>query len=161
MKFRISICAASFAAAFTAAATLPGIAAAQQHRFITIGTGGVTGVYYPAGGAICRIVNRDRAKHGLRCSVESTGGSVANVNLLKSGELASAFSACRASTMVDSALVFGFVRWLCQNHQPAPPSASRSRTRPICFSRSMEIRYQSISAPVCLCLAIWNERREL
>ena len=58
-----------------------------QQRFITIGTGGVTGVYYPAGGAICRIVNRDRAKTGLRCSVESTGGSVANVNLLKSGEL--------------------------------------------------------------------------
>ena len=87
MKFRISICAASFAAAFTVAATLPGVAGAQQQRFITIGTGGVTGVYYPAGGAICRIVNRDRAKHGLRCSVESTGGSVANVNLLKSGEI--------------------------------------------------------------------------
>ena len=87
MKFRISICAASFAAAFTVAATLPNVAGAQQQRFITIGTGGVTGVYYPAGGAICRIVNRDRAKHGLRCSVESTGGSVANVNLLKSGEI--------------------------------------------------------------------------
>jgi TRAP transporter TAXI family solute receptor len=87
MKLRISICAASLAAAFTVAATLPGVAGAQQQRFITIGTGGVTGVYYPAGGAICRIVNRDRAKHGLRCSVESTGGSVANVNLLKSGEI--------------------------------------------------------------------------
>ena len=48
---------------------------------------GVTGVYYPAGGAICRLVNRDRAKHNLRCSVESTGGSVANVNLLRTGEI--------------------------------------------------------------------------
>ncbi|HET9024619.1 MAG TPA: TAXI family TRAP transporter solute-binding subunit [Burkholderiaceae bacterium] len=81
------MCTAAFAAAFAATATLPQVASAQQQRFITVGTGGVTGVYYPAGGAICRLVNRDRAKHGLRCSVESTGGSVANVNLLKSGEI--------------------------------------------------------------------------
>jgi len=85
MKFRVSMCTAAFVAAF--AATAPQVASAQQQKFITIGTGGVTGVYYPAGGAICRLVNRDRAKHGLRCSVESTGGSVANVNLLKSGEI--------------------------------------------------------------------------
>jgi len=85
--FRISMCAAAFAAAFVATATLPQAASAQQQKFITIGTGGVTGVYYPAGGAICRLVNRDRSKHGLRCSVESTGGSVANINLLKSGEI--------------------------------------------------------------------------
>ena len=85
--FRDSMCTAAFAAAFAVTASLPQVASAQQQRFITIGTGGVTGVYYPAGGAICRLVNRDRSKHGLRCSVESTGGSVANVNLLKSGEI--------------------------------------------------------------------------
>jgi TRAP transporter TAXI family solute receptor len=88
MNFKISMCAAAFASAFVAFAAAPQSASAQQsQRFITIGTGGVTGVYYPAGGAICRLVNRDRAKHGLRCSVESTGGSVANVNLLKSSEI--------------------------------------------------------------------------
>jgi TRAP transporter TAXI family solute receptor len=80
------MCTAAFTAAFAATLSLPQTAVAQQ-KFITVGTGGVTGVYYPAGGAMCRLVNRDRAKHGLRCSVESTGGSVANVNLLKSGEI--------------------------------------------------------------------------
>jgi TRAP transporter TAXI family solute receptor len=61
--------------------------AAAQQKFITIGTGGVTGVYYAVGGAICRLMNKDRAKTGIRCSVESTGGSVFNVNAIKAGEL--------------------------------------------------------------------------
>lgn len=54
-------------------------------KFVTIGTGGVTGVYYPTGGAICRLVNRGRRDHGIRCSVESTGGSIYNLNALRSG----------------------------------------------------------------------------
>ena len=73
-------------AALASALLLPSTAMAQQ-KFVTIGTGGVTGVYYAVGGAICRLVNKDRAKHGLRCSVESTGGSVYNVNTIKAGEL--------------------------------------------------------------------------
>jgi len=56
-------------------------------EFITIGTGGVTGTYYPTGGAICRMVNKMKKKTGIRCSVESTGGSVYNVNTIKAGEL--------------------------------------------------------------------------
>ncbi len=77
----------SILAAFGIATALAGPAAAQEETFITIGTGGVTGVYYPTGGAICRLVNRGRADHGIRCSVESTGGSVYNINAIRSGEL--------------------------------------------------------------------------
>jgi len=55
--------------------------------FITIGTGGITGVYYPTGGAIAKIVNQKRDVYGIRCTVESTGGSVFNVNAILSGDL--------------------------------------------------------------------------
>jgi len=81
-KLALSASGVAMAMAFA----VPGAAVAQQ-KFVSIGTGGVTGVYYAAGGAICRLVNKDRAQHGLRCSVESTGGSVFNVNTIKAGEL--------------------------------------------------------------------------
>ncbi len=71
----------------TAATLAAGGAFAQDQQFITIGTGGVTGVYYPTGGAICRLVNKSRRDHGVRCSVESTGGSVYNINTIRDGEL--------------------------------------------------------------------------
>jgi hypothetical protein len=61
--------------------------AQAENTFVTIGTGGVTGVYYPTGGAICRLVNKSRKEHGIRCSVESTGGSVYNLNAIRAGEL--------------------------------------------------------------------------
>ncbi|OZI25034.1 MULTISPECIES: TAXI family TRAP transporter solute-binding subunit [Bordetella] len=77
---------AAACAAVAMAFAAPAPASAQQ-KFVSIGTGGVTGVYYAAGGAICRLVNKDRSSHGIRCSVESTGGSVFNVNTIKAGEL--------------------------------------------------------------------------
>jgi uncharacterized protein len=61
--------------------------AAAQQAFVSIGTGGVTGVYYPAGGAICRLVNRSRKQHGIRCSTESTDGSIFNIENVRAGEL--------------------------------------------------------------------------
>jgi TRAP transporter TAXI family solute receptor len=77
---------AAFAAAVAAIGTLAAPVEAQQ-KFVTVGTGGVTGVYYAVGGAICRLMNKDRAKTNIRCSTESTGGSVFNVNAIKTGDL--------------------------------------------------------------------------
>ncbi|MEO0822942.1 MAG: TAXI family TRAP transporter solute-binding subunit [Pseudomonadota bacterium] len=74
-----------FIATLLAGALSFGTASAAE--FISIGTGGVTGVYYPTGGAICRLVNKSRKEHGIRCAVESTGGSVYNINTIKAGEL--------------------------------------------------------------------------
>lgn len=62
-------------------------AAWAAEKMIMVGTAGVTGVYYPAGGAICRLVNRGRKAHGIRCTVESTGGSINNLEAIHKGEL--------------------------------------------------------------------------
>ncbi|GAK84580.1 TRAP transporter solute receptor TAXI family precursor [Vibrio ponticus] len=55
-------------------------------QFVTIGTGGQTGVYYVAGQSICRFVNRGGEEHGIKCNAPASGGGVANVNGLRSGE---------------------------------------------------------------------------
>ena len=61
--------------------------AAPQRTFVTIGTGGVTGVYYPTGGAISKMVNQNFDTYGIKATVESTGGSVFNVNAIMAGDL--------------------------------------------------------------------------
>lgn len=81
-----TIASAATALGVSLSADLPTSQAAEQ-TFITIGTGSVTGVYYPIGGAICRLVNQGRSEHGIRCSVESTSGSPDNLNALRTGEL--------------------------------------------------------------------------
>jgi uncharacterized protein len=58
-----------------------------QEKIVTVGTGAVIGVYYPAGGAICRLVNRGRKEHSIRCFAESTAGSMNNLQGLRDGEL--------------------------------------------------------------------------
>jgi TRAP transporter TAXI family solute receptor len=77
----------SVVAAGMAVAGMSAIPAYAAQEFISIGTGGVTGVYYPTGGAICRLVNKNRKEHGFRCSAESTGGSIYNINTIRAGEL--------------------------------------------------------------------------
>jgi hypothetical protein len=80
----LSLSIATAAAATALCASSPALAA---EKLATLGTAGVTGVYYPAGGAICRLVNRGRKEHGIRCVVESTGGSINNLEAVRSGDL--------------------------------------------------------------------------
>ncbi|MCR3973287.1 TAXI family TRAP transporter solute-binding subunit [Aeromonas veronii] len=54
---------------------------------LTIGTGPLNGVYYPTGGAICRVLNAGHALHGDSCSVQSTRGSMANLKALDEGDV--------------------------------------------------------------------------
>ncbi|MGQ7247335.1 TAXI family TRAP transporter solute-binding subunit [Halomonas sp. V046] len=79
---------AAFSGAILGAAMFASPAMAQdEEQFITIGTGGQTGVYYVVGQSVCRLVNRNSDDTGIRCNAPSTGGSVANVNGIRSGEL--------------------------------------------------------------------------
>lgn len=62
-------------------------AQAAKMNFVTIGTGGITGVYYPTGGAIAKIINAKKDTYNIRATVEATGASVFNLNALSSGDL--------------------------------------------------------------------------
>jgi TRAP transporter TAXI family solute receptor len=73
--------------AIVSAAIIAGSAVTAQERFITIGTGGQTGVYFVVGQSICRLVNRGTAEHNLKCTAPSTGGSIANINAIKAGDM--------------------------------------------------------------------------
>jgi TRAP transporter TAXI family solute receptor len=88
INFLSSALAAAVLSSITVATpVIAGDVVKPVETFVTIGTGGVTGVYYPTGGSICRLVNKDKAKHFVRCTVESTGGSVYNINTIRAGEL--------------------------------------------------------------------------
>ncbi|WP_163337415.1 TAXI family TRAP transporter solute-binding subunit [Desulfopila sp. IMCC35008] len=87
MKRKVSLLAALAFGCVTTFTAMTGTAAAADQQFVTIGTGGVTGVYYPTGGAIARLVNKGKKEHGIRASVESTGGSIYNLNAIAAGEL--------------------------------------------------------------------------
>ena len=77
-----------FAVAGLATALVMGLgnATAAEQKYVTIGTGGQTGVYYVVGNSICKLVNRGQKEHGIKCTAPSTGGSVANLNAIQAGE---------------------------------------------------------------------------
>lgn len=57
---------------------------AQKTEYISIGTGGTGGTYYPYGGAMASIINKH--VEGFQATAEVTGASVENIRLLESGE---------------------------------------------------------------------------
>lgn len=59
----------------------------KKTRFVTIGTGGVTGLYYPTGGAISRMLNKKFKQFKIKATVESTSGSVFNINAVIKGDM--------------------------------------------------------------------------
>ncbi|MCP4373681.1 MAG: TAXI family TRAP transporter solute-binding subunit [Deltaproteobacteria bacterium] len=77
-----------FLVCFGCAAPTSEISDKRDENVVIIGTGGTKGVYYPTGKAICTIVNKHRKEHGIHCSIESTRGSVTNINEIMSGDLA-------------------------------------------------------------------------
>ncbi|WP_210394604.1 TAXI family TRAP transporter solute-binding subunit [Motiliproteus sediminis] len=81
-----NIVATTALSAGMALSALSGSVSAAEQRFVTIGTGGQTGVYYVVGQSICRLVNRGSDDHGIKCTAPSTGGSVANLNAIRAGD---------------------------------------------------------------------------
>jgi uncharacterized protein len=77
------------AAAVAGMMAISGASVAQEVKYVNIGTGGIGGDFYPSGGYICNLLNKGRKKYGynIRCTVESTAGSVANLRSIQAGEL--------------------------------------------------------------------------
>ena len=80
---------ASIAGLALATAVIAVGAGAQDRQLYNVGTGGVTGIFWPTGAQVCFLLNRSRESqsHSLRCTVESTGGSVANLRAIRNGDL--------------------------------------------------------------------------
>ncbi len=81
--------------------------------FVTIGTGGISGVYYPTGGAIANMVNLKRDKYNIRATVEATGGSVFNINGVLAGDLQ--FGLAQADRQFQA--VHGLAEWQSRGPQ--------------------------------------------
>lgn len=69
----------------TAIALIAGCGGDSGKKFLNIATGGTAGTYYPIGGAMAEILNNDIS--GMNASAQSTGATVANINMLKDGQV--------------------------------------------------------------------------
>jgi len=76
---------AVFASLIAVSGVLTASPAMAQTKLMTVGTGGISGVYYAVGGALCRVVNKDRSRNAIRCTTEVSSGSVANIHALTRG----------------------------------------------------------------------------
>lgn len=136
---RRKIAAALFAAMAVAAMSGP---AGAADRFVTVGTDSVTSSYYPAGGAVCRMVNRERRVHGLRCAVEPTGGAVYNINTIRSGELD--FGIVRSDRVRDALLGEGL--FADEGPYPALRAVFALQSEPLTLMVRAESPYRDVAA---------------
>ena len=95
MTIRAHFTSIAAAAIGIAAVAFQGGAVAQETRFVTIGTGGPTGVYFVAGNSICRMLGLVEGvgrsgdqfrQHGIRCAAPTSAGSTYNIGQITEGE---------------------------------------------------------------------------
>jgi uncharacterized protein len=86
LPLALAACAGKAGAPAASGQTAPPAATQKVADTLSIGTGAVTGVYYPTGGGICRMVTGSRSQHGMNCTIESTAGSIANIEGLRTGK---------------------------------------------------------------------------
>jgi len=85
LPLALAACAGKGGVPATSGQTAAPAATQKAVHTFSIGTGAVTGVYYPTGGGICRMVTGSRSQHGMNCTIESTAGSIANIEGLRNG----------------------------------------------------------------------------
>lgn len=120
---------------------LPADPTSARTRFVTIGTGGVTGVYYPTGGAISSLVNKKRKTYGLKVTVEATGGSVFNINALASGDLDFALAQSDRTTQAWN----GWTEWKDKGPQKELRGVFTLHSETVCLIASVESGIKSCS----------------
>lgn len=91
----LALCAGCQVASTDPSSTQPN---ANDMTYISIGTGGVTGTYYPMGGAIAELISQNVV--GYNCTAESTGGTGENIQLISNGQVELAL--CDASTVYQA-----------------------------------------------------------
>jgi hypothetical protein len=113
----------------------------RKTKFVTIGTGGVTGVYYPTGGAISRIINKEFKKYRIKATVESTAGSVYNINAVLSGDLE--FGVAQSDRQYQA--YTGMAEWIIDGRQTALRSVFSIHPESICLIASKRSNIRTLS----------------
>ena len=123
---RLTTCALAAVALMGATFSAADEASAQEKKFISIGTGGPTGVYFVVGNSVCRMVHKEAAegrksgrKHGIRCAA----------HLLPAARLTTSVKSARASSTSASPSRIG-------SSTPSTAVPTRSRIAPACVQSS-------------------------
>lgn len=112
----------------------------SDQSFMTIGTGSVSGVFYPTGGAICRMINRKSDVYNIKATVESTPGSVYNINAVLSGDLE--FGIVQSDRQYQA--VHGLAEWTERGPQKALRSVFSIHPEPVSLVVNVNSNIQKI-----------------